>query len=520
MAVTKRIFQLSKEFERDEKEIIAFLATQGIKVSNRLSAVSEEAYNMLKAKFAAPPEPEPAPEPAPQPAQEVKETAPAESTEAPTQPNQPEQQNQPAQGNKKKKKKNKPAQPAAETTEQPQQPGQEQTEEPTFKVISDEKVANMAKRTQTILCEGIKAGNEFINHYTPNAGSTTLLNNKNKPILTANMDIWGVLYNHKFEYPDSSPARYWQSVAKLMTRAFKVMNGFGLANKEALAEMRNAMMPLGTKYQPREIFTDEENQKFEAQQKLLFVSFGHGMGLVNDNLYDLKLKAERMKVKYERMSFLEYVTNPQDELRSNDRVPFNELVEAVVYSIRGVARRFEFYQQNKERINKIITRFFEWLDGYAKLKEQGADAAKLEKYLELEEKFISIAEYMSFDNLIYNPASKQGKKNKPAPFDLITDLLINYRDILDDPDAERDFKYKVRGVTNIIYKPKEYVFIYRFAGLEPNKDYRPPEVIAAAEAAKKAAEAEAAKKAAEAEAAKAAAETTEQEENPADNDEA
>ncbi|MBQ9496326.1 MAG: translation initiation factor IF-2 N-terminal domain-containing protein, partial [Selenomonadaceae bacterium] len=85
MAVTKRIFQLSKEFERDEKEIIAYLAEQGIKVSNRLSAVSEETYNMLKAKFMAPPPPPPEPpkpEPAPEPEPAVKESAPAESAEA------------------------------------------------------------------------------------------------------------------------------------------------------------------------------------------------------------------------------------------------------------------------------------------------------------------------------------------------------------------------------------------------------------------------------------------------------
>ena len=507
MAVTKRIFQLSKEFERDEKEIIAFLASQGIKVSNRLSAVSEDAYNMLKAKFAAPPEPEPAPEPVPQPVQEVKEAAPAESTEAPAQqaqPAQPNQQNQSAQGFMKKKKKNKPPQSADETTEQPQQPQKPeegQTEEPPIKLISDAKVINMDKRTQTVLCEGIKAGNEFIQHYSQNAGSTVLVNDKKKPILTANMDTWGILFNHRLDYPDTSPARYWVSVAKLMTRAFKVINGFGLGNKESLAEMRNAMVPLGAKYQPRDIFTDEENQTFAEHQLLLFRTFGHGMGAVNDNLYDLKLKAERMKVKYERMSFLEYVTNPQDELRSNERVPFNELVEAVVYSVRGVARRFYFYQDNKERINNIVTRFFEWLDGYAKLKEQGADAAKLEKYLELEEKFISIAEFMSFDNLLNGPK----KKHKTANFDRIMDELHAYRDNLDDPDAERNFKYKVRGITNLIYKPKEYVFVYRFAGLEPQKDYRPPEEIAAAEAAKKAA---------------AEAEANEQEENPADNDEA
>ena len=197
----------------------------------------------------------------------------------------------------------------------------------------------------------------------------------------------------------------------------------------------------------------------------------------------MKLKAERMKAKYEHMNFLEYVTNPQDELRSNERVPFNELVEAITYSLRGVARRYDFYLHNKERVNNIVKSFFEWLDGYAKLKEQGAPAEKLEKYLALEEKFVSIAEFMSFDNLL------DGSKNKPKPFDIVLELLTNYRDNMDDLDAERNFKYKVRGVTNITFKPKEYVFLYRFAELEPNKDYRPPEVIAAAEAAKAAAEA-------------------------------
>ena len=106
----------------------------------------------------------------------------------------------------------------------------------------------------------------------------------------------------------------------------------------------------------------------------------------------------------------------------------------------------------------------------------------MEKYLELEEKFIELVEFMSFDNLL------SYSKNKPQPFDTILEHLEAYRDNLDDPDAERDFKYKVRGVTNIIFKPKEYVFTYHFAGLEPNKDYRTPEMIAEYEA-KKAAEA-------------------------------
>ena len=461
---TKRIYQLVKEFERDEKEIIEFLMSQGIKVTNKLSAVSEETYNMLKAKFTAPPEPEPVPEPKPKPAvKEIVPAAPSESTN---------QQPQPAQAGKNKKKKNKSPQPATET------PANAQEEEKPVKEVSDAKIENMNKRTQTVLFEGIKAGNEFIRHYSANAGDV-VLNKSKKPQLTPTIDVWGVLYNHKFEYPDSSPVRYWQAVAKLMTRAFKLINAFGLKNKEAFAEMRDAINPLGAKYEPLEIFTEEENQKFAEQQKLLFVTFGHGMGLVNDNLYELKLKAERMKVSYERMNFLEYVTNPQDELRSNERVPFSELVEAVVFSARGIARRFHFYYENKERIDNIIKKFFEWKDGYAKLKEQGADAAKLEKYLELEEKFVSIAEFMSFDNLL------SYKKNKPSTFDLIVDLLEAYRDNMDDPDAERNFKYKVRGVTNLIYKPKEYVFVYQFAGLEPQKDYRPPEEIAAEEAAKK-----------------------------------
>jgi hypothetical protein len=150
--------------------------------------------------------------------------------------------------------------------------------------------------------------------------------------------------------------------------------------------------------------------------------------------------------------------------------------------------------KNTERLENVLKNFFEWIDGYAKLKEEGADTAKVEKYLDLEKKFISMVEFMSFDNLI--------PRKKLVPFDIILDLLNNYRDNLDDPDAERNFKYKVRGVTNLLHKPKEYVFTYQFADLEPQKDYRPPEEIAAAEA-KAAAEAEAQAKAA-AEAADAA----------------
>ena len=51
MAVTKRIFQLAKEFHCEEKQIMEFLTRKGIKFSNRLSAVSEDTYNMLKKEF-------------------------------------------------------------------------------------------------------------------------------------------------------------------------------------------------------------------------------------------------------------------------------------------------------------------------------------------------------------------------------------------------------------------------------------------------------------------------------------
>ena len=74
----KRIYQIAKEFEREEKDIIEFLTGQGIKVGNRLSAVSEDTYNLLKAKFLAPPEPEPAPVPEPV----AEQSAPAEQPNA------------------------------------------------------------------------------------------------------------------------------------------------------------------------------------------------------------------------------------------------------------------------------------------------------------------------------------------------------------------------------------------------------------------------------------------------------
>ena len=310
--------------------------------------------------------------------------------------------------------------------------------------------------------------------------------------LSRSTDTWALLQEIKFDYPETSPVRYWQAVNKLTTKAFKLINEYGLTHKEILAEMRDLMLPLGSTYEPKEIFSDAENSLFEEQQRKIFVRFGHGMGKVNDNLFALKMHAERMKACYEFMDFVEHITNPNDVLRSNNRVPFDALADEIAFNISGIVRRVDFYTQNKERIINIIKNFFEWRDGYATLKEQGAPIDKLQKYLELEKKFFELVDFFSFDNLI-KCASK-----KNVPFETTLKLINDYRDNLDDPDAKRNFQYKVRGITQLTYKPKEFIFLYQFAGLETGKDYRPPEEIAAAKA-------------------KAAAEVAEEKENPADS---
>ncbi len=240
------------------------------------------------------------------------------------------------------------------------------------------------------------------------------------------------------------------------------------------------------------------------------------MGKVNDNLFDLKMYAEEKKRACEHISFVDYITNPESKLETKVPMPFDLLAETILFSIRSVPYHVGFYQENKERILMAIENFYAWIDGYKTLKEQGADPTKLEKYLYLEKKFFKLVEFMSFDNLVYIK-----RKSKPVPFVAMIDLLNGYRDNMDDPDAERNFKYKTRGVATTLYKPKEYIFLYQLAELEPNKDYRPPEEIAAAEAkaaAEAAAKAEAeAKVVAEAE----AAETPEAEapaETPAESD--
>ncbi len=456
----KRIYQIAKEFERDEKEIIAFLTEQGIKVGNRLSAVTEDTYNFLKAKYTAPPEPEPVPEPEPkpepapvvqEPAQPAPSAAPAEQTPAPA---------------KKKKKKKKKKSDQIDEDELIKEYEAEEAAQSAQGGTQPSSGDGLNAATRAVYHAAIASGNAFIKDYR--MGMTKKQFNETRPKLVFNTDSWAVLQELKFDYPDTSAARYWQAMNKLSTRAFKLMNAYGLSHRELLAELRNLTAPLNEEYQPREIFTDEENQLFEAQQKLFFRMFSHGMGRVNDNLFAMKMHAEHMKAKYEMMDFVSYLTNPDDELRCENRVPFVDMVDAVTFSASGVARRAKFYESNKERIANAIKLLFEWREGYAALKEQGAPAEKVTKYLELEKKFVDLVEFMAFDNLLGN-----GKKK--IPFDTMLTLLIEYRDNMDDPDAERNFQYKVRGVTNIIYKPKEYIFAYRFAGLEAGKDYRPPE---------------------------------------------
>lgn len=443
---TKRIYQLAKEFERDEKDIIEFLIKQGIKVANRLSAVSEDTYNMLKAKYTAPPEPEPEPEPEPVP-----------EPPAPSEPDTPSAEQEPAPGKKKKKKKKSPQPPAADVESAEEQPQGDETDESFYDPPNES--------TQSICRNAIEAGNEFIKNY--NLGISKRKARAAALRLSKHTDVWGIMREIKFDYPDTSPVRYWQAVNKLTTKAYHLINNYGIANRELLAEMRDNMMIVGNDYEPREIFTDEENQMFATQQKFFFRTFGHGMTRVNDNLFALKMYAERIKLDYEFMDFVEHISNPDDALRCKDRVPFLEIADEIAFSISGIARRVEFYSRTKETILKFIKNFFEWIDGYAKLKSEGAPAEKLAKYLELEKKFFDLVEFTAMENLL------KGFK-KVVPAEIALNLLNEYRDNMDVPDAKRNFQYKVRGITNMIFKPKEFIFLYRFADLKVGIDYRPP----------------------------------------------
>lgn len=489
----KRIYQIAKEFECEEKKIIDFLTAQGIKVSNRLSAVSDETYNLLKEKLFAPPPPPPEPEPQPKPQPKPQ---PAAEQAAPTTPAPADQTGEaPAQGKKKKKKKNK--KPQGEEVD----PDLAELEEFKGQPVPFMSDGDADEMTKAVYASAITAGNDFINNYVPTA------KRRKKAHLARGMDTWQLMQDIIIEDPDASPICYWQAVNKLTTKGYRILQEYGLKNRELLAEMREFIKPVGMNYEPQEIFTDEENQKFETQQRFMFMRFGHGMGKVNDNLYELKMHAERKKAYCEHMSFVDYLMDPDCLLETKIPMPFNALAEAMAYSIRSVVFHVDFYKEYKELIGAAIENFFAWKDGYKQLKEQGAPADKLEKYFKLMEKLFNLIEFFSFDNLVYV------RKNQPAPFLTIINYLNEYRDNMDDPDAERNFKYKVRGLASILYKPKEYIFLYQFGELEPHKDYRTPEMIAEYEAKKAAKAAE--KAAAEAEAAAQAQADSAEKENPA-----
>ena len=456
----KRIYQLAKEFEREEKEIIEFLTGQGIKVGNRLSAVSDEAYSLLKAKYTAPPEPEPVPEPEPEP-EPVVQPAQEESPETPA------EQTQPAPG-KKKKKKNK----------NPQADMNFQVDEQAAPVDqSDASSEKFNPAMKAVYREAIEAGNMFIENYKAGGGTSKNKMKKFKPYLSSRIDETDFLQLSMYDNVDSSPIRYYKALNKMVSLAFKIIQAYGVTNRETLAEMRVNVAPLGETYVYDEAFTEEENKRFEYQQKFLFTTLGHGVGSVNDNLYELKKYCERMKMRFEHIDLVEYITGGENSLEVKNRVPFNLIVEAISNSLRGVARRVEFYKSRKEFVLTAVEEFIAWREGYKALKTQGADAAKLEKYLEIEQKLFELLEFCSFKNLF--PSKKNAKV---IPFNEALNRLKEYRDNMDDPDAERNFKYKIRGITNVIYKPKEYIFLHQFADLDPSVDYRPPEEIAAAEA--------------------------------------
>ena len=429
MARAKRIYELAKEFARDDKEIIEFLTAQGIRVANRLSAVSEDTYNMLKAKFTEEPKVE-EPPPPPKDEKPVEKAAPKVDKSA-----------QPEPSPKKKKAK------------APQTPEVAQSANPQIQL---QPTATINAPTQAVYDEAIKAGNEFITQYSPSGTK------KNPPVgtvMSANFTSYGLLMKNRFADADNSPADYWKAVNKLTTAAFKKMQRFGLSHREELAEMREATKAIGEDYVPREIFTDEENDRFAKQQHFLFMTFGHGQGAINDQLLALKIHCERMSVKFEQMNFVEYVTDPNCELNIKPRVPFDKMAEVIAHSARSFPRRFFFYKRHKAVIELVFKTFFEWIDGYQKLKESGADAAKLQKYLELEEKFIYMTEFMSFDNLLHVP------KKDVIPYVNAVEVLNAYRDDLDNPEAEAKFKYDLRGkVMYFLYKPKEFVFIWQLGG--------------------------------------------------------
>ncbi|MBR3745409.1 MAG: hypothetical protein IKN27_00425, partial [Selenomonadaceae bacterium] len=405
-----------------------FLTAQGIRVANRLSAVNEDTYNLVKTKFTEQPK--------------VEEPEPPKVEEPAPKVEQPKAEQNDAAPSPKKKKKNKAQQPT------------DGTQPPTIQMQPQQNLSDLNAATQAVYNEAIKAGNEFIGHYKQvNEKKTDIAGNG----MGVAFDSFGLLFSGKVYNADESPALYWRAVNKLTTAAYRKIQRFGLKHKEELAEMREAMKEVGAPYVPREIFTDEENERFAKQQRFLFNTFGHGQGALNDELLALKIYCERMGVKFEQMNFVDYLINPDSEFHVKPRVPYSVMAEVIAHSMRGFTRRFNFYQRHKEKIAIAVKTFFEWIDGYQKLKEAGAPEAKLQRYMELEEKFIYMTEFMSFDNLLRVP------KKEVIPYVNAIEVLNAYRDDLDNPEALATFKYDLRGkVMYFLVKPKEFVFMWQF----------------------------------------------------------
>ena len=63
------------------------------------------------------------------------------------------------------------------------------------------------------------------------------------------------------------------------------------------------------------------------------------------------------------------------------------------------------------------------------------------------------------DNLLFI------KKKDIIPYLKVVELLNTYRDNIDNPEAEETFKYELRGMMNVLYKPKEFVFLWQLGEL-------------------------------------------------------
>ena len=92
-----RIYDIANEFNQDVQVIIDFLNKSKVKAKNRFTGIDDEAYELVKAKFARrkPVEPEPKPEQKPQQKQQPKQAQkPQQQKQQPKPEQKPQQQKQ------------------------------------------------------------------------------------------------------------------------------------------------------------------------------------------------------------------------------------------------------------------------------------------------------------------------------------------------------------------------------------------------------------------------------------------